>query len=177
MGPHSRSKHFSESSHAARWPWHFRDLPFGVIIIHRCWNNTLLSFIGINAAVASRTTSKKIPKETMTVQQFLEHLDELVDLVCTRCNKSQVIIFGHSWGSVLGPLYAARHAEKVSMSAVVKLETGQRQKTIRTSMCWNSPRRKRILRQFNNWKRLGLHLMTLMDYVFNETGCTNWTMK
>jgi pimeloyl-ACP methyl ester carboxylesterase len=51
----------------------------------------------------------------MTTKQFLADLDELVDHVRTRLGKEQVAIFGHSWGSVLGPLYAARHPEKVSL--------------------------------------------------------------
>lgn len=58
---------------------------------------------------------KEIPKETMTVEQFLQDLDKLVDVVCKRCHKSQVILFGHSWGSVFGPLYAKQHPEKVSV--------------------------------------------------------------
>lgn len=49
----------------------------------------------------------------MTVEQFVADLDELVDLVCARLAKSTVLIFGHSWGSVLGVLYAERFPHKV----------------------------------------------------------------
>lgn len=48
------------------------------------------------------------------MEQFIADLDELVDLVCTRLGQSKVVIFGHSWGSALGALYAARFPEKVS---------------------------------------------------------------
>jgi len=34
--------------------------------------------------------------------------------VCERLGKSTVAIFGHSWGSALGVLYAARFPEKVA---------------------------------------------------------------
>jgi pimeloyl-ACP methyl ester carboxylesterase len=50
----------------------------------------------------------------MTVEQFVSDLDELVDAVCTRVGKTKVTIFGHSWGSALGALYAARFPEKVA---------------------------------------------------------------
>jgi len=55
-----------------------------------------------------------IPKDKMTIEQFLTSLDELVDIVCHRCNKNKVTIFGHSWGSFLGPLYASRFPSKVA---------------------------------------------------------------
>jgi pimeloyl-ACP methyl ester carboxylesterase len=62
-----------------------------------------------------------IPKSSMTVAQFLSDLDELLDAICERSNKDKVAIYGHSWGSVLGVLYAARCPEKVS----VYVGTGQ----------------------------------------------------
>lgn len=50
----------------------------------------------------------------LTVAQLLEDLDELVDLVCARVGQPQVVLFGHSWGSALGVLYAARLPHKVA---------------------------------------------------------------
>jgi pimeloyl-ACP methyl ester carboxylesterase len=49
----------------------------------------------------------------MTVEQFISDLDELVGAVCERLGADRVAIFGHSWGSALGVLYAARFPEKV----------------------------------------------------------------
>ena len=49
----------------------------------------------------------------MTVEQFIFDLDELVDGVRQRLDRTKVVIFGHSWGSALGVLYAARFPEKV----------------------------------------------------------------
>ena len=56
-----------------------------------------------------------IRREEMKVKQFLSDLDELVEYARDRCNRkeSKVVIFGHSWGSVLGPLYCRDHPEKV----------------------------------------------------------------
>jgi pimeloyl-ACP methyl ester carboxylesterase len=62
---------------------------------------------------SGKSFHRDIPRSSMTVEQFIADLDELVDAVCERLGKTKVAIFGHSWGSVLGPLYAARFPEKV----------------------------------------------------------------
>jgi pimeloyl-ACP methyl ester carboxylesterase len=62
---------------------------------------------------AGRSFRKDIPLSSMTVEQFISDLNELVDEVCRRLAKTKVVLFGHSWGSALGVLYAARFPEKV----------------------------------------------------------------
>ena len=62
---------------------------------------------------AGKSFRRDIPRSSMTVEQFVADLDELVDAVCERLGKTKVAIFWHSWGSVLGPLYAARFPGKV----------------------------------------------------------------
>lgn len=61
-----------------------------------------------------KSFNRKIPTSSMTVAQFIADLDELVDAVRTRFDKDKVTIYGHSWGSVLGVLYAARFPQKVA---------------------------------------------------------------
>jgi pimeloyl-ACP methyl ester carboxylesterase len=63
---------------------------------------------------AGRSYAEDIPPETMTIAQFLRDLDEVVDLVRVRFGKEKVVLLGHSWGSVLGTIYAHDHPEKVS---------------------------------------------------------------
>ena len=63
---------------------------------------------------AGKSFDRSIPRSSMTVEQFISDLDELVDMVCERLGKTKVAIFGHSWGSALGVLYAARFPEKVA---------------------------------------------------------------
>jgi pimeloyl-ACP methyl ester carboxylesterase len=63
---------------------------------------------------AGKSSDRSIPRSSMTVDQFVSDLDELVDIVCERLGKTEVTIFGHSWGSALGVLYAARFPEKVA---------------------------------------------------------------
>jgi pimeloyl-ACP methyl ester carboxylesterase len=62
-----------------------------------------------------KSFDRKIPKSSMTVEQFIADLDELVDAVCKRVGQNKVAIFGHSWGSALGVLYAARFPKKVAV--------------------------------------------------------------
>jgi pimeloyl-ACP methyl ester carboxylesterase len=62
---------------------------------------------------AGKSSDPTIARSSMTVEQFISDLDELVDAVCQRLGADRVVIFGHSWGSVLGVLYAARFPEKV----------------------------------------------------------------
>jgi pimeloyl-ACP methyl ester carboxylesterase len=63
---------------------------------------------------AGKSFDRKIPEDSMTVDQFIADLDELVNAVRTRLGKNKVAIFGHSWGSALGVLYAAHFPEKVA---------------------------------------------------------------
>ena len=63
---------------------------------------------------AGKSFDRAIPESSMTVEQFISDLDELVGAVCERLGADKVAIFGHSWGSVLGVLYAARFPEKVA---------------------------------------------------------------
>jgi pimeloyl-ACP methyl ester carboxylesterase len=57
---------------------------------------------------------RRIPKDSMTVERFLADLDELIEIVRARTGNERVVLFGHSWGSALGVIYAARFPHKVS---------------------------------------------------------------
>jgi pimeloyl-ACP methyl ester carboxylesterase len=61
-----------------------------------------------------KSFSPDIPRSSMTVEQFIADLDQLVDHVRTRVRRTSVIMLGHSWGSALGVLYASRFPGKVS---------------------------------------------------------------
>ena len=60
---------------------------------------------------AGRSYRSSIPTASMTIEQFVRDLDEVVELVRERFGASQVILLGHSWGSAIGVLYASRHPE------------------------------------------------------------------
>ena len=63
---------------------------------------------------AGKSFDRNIPRSSMTLEQFVADLDELVDIVRRRFGK-KVAILGHSWGSALGAIYAARFPAKVSV--------------------------------------------------------------
>lgn len=63
---------------------------------------------------AGRSYDAKIPPASMRLEQFLLDLDQLVDAMLARFGKTTLVLLGHSWGSVIGALYAVRHPAKVS---------------------------------------------------------------
>lgn len=63
---------------------------------------------------AGKSFDPGIPRSSMSVERFLADLDELVEVVRHRVGQQKVALFGHSWGSALGALYAARFPEKVA---------------------------------------------------------------
>ncbi len=62
-----------------------------------------------------KSFDRDIPPSSMTLEQFVTDLDELVDLVRRRFGKEKVAVLGHSWGSALGAIYTGRFPEKVSV--------------------------------------------------------------
>jgi pimeloyl-ACP methyl ester carboxylesterase len=83
----------------------------------RCFNARLeqsFTVVYWDQRGAGKSFHPGIEKSSMTVEQFIADLDQLVDVVRARLGQSKVVIFGHSWGSTLGVLYAARFPEKVS---------------------------------------------------------------
>ena len=63
---------------------------------------------------AGKSFDRGIPRTSMTVEHFIADLDDLVETVCSRVGQRQVVLFGHSWGSALGVLYASRFPHKVA---------------------------------------------------------------
>lgn len=65
--------------------------------------------------------------ETVTFAQAQADLDELVDYVCARFETEQVVIVGHSYGSMLGSRYVLEHPDKVDayigVGQVVSMES------------------------------------------------------
>jgi pimeloyl-ACP methyl ester carboxylesterase len=83
---------------------------------------------------AGKSFDRNVPRSSMTVEQFISDLDDLVEVVCERLGKANVVIYGHSWGSALGVLYAARYPEKARRtSAAGRSATGRRPRRPRTS--------------------------------------------
>jgi len=63
---------------------------------------------------AGRSYHSGISRDSMSIDQFESDLDQVVDLVKYRFGKNKVILLAHSWGTVLGTIYAYQHPEKVA---------------------------------------------------------------
>lgn len=65
-----------------------------------------------------RGTGKSIAagadRSTLTLDQMTNDLDELVDLLRAEFEQDQIMLIGHSWGSMLGLNYVSKHPEKIA---------------------------------------------------------------
>lgn len=52
-------------------------------------------------------------EEEITIDDFLQDLDALVDLLLSSFEQEKLCLMGHSWGSILGLMYIQQHPEKV----------------------------------------------------------------
>jgi proline iminopeptidase len=52
--------------------------------------------------------------ESLTIAQMLDDLDAVINRARTRLGHDRVVLLGHSWGTMLGVLYASRHPEKIA---------------------------------------------------------------
>jgi proline iminopeptidase len=52
--------------------------------------------------------------ESLTVAQMVDDLDVVVDRIRKRVGHDKVVLVGHSWGTMLGVIYASQHPEKVA---------------------------------------------------------------
>lgn len=107
---------------------------------------------------AGRSYHGDLAPQSMTVSRLVQDLDELVELVRSRFKKRTVILLGHSWGTVLGTIYASMHPDKVAVyigiGQVADMPSGER-------LSYGYARDQAILRGDHralreNWTRLGL---------------------
>ena len=77
-----------------------------------------------------RSYSGDLSPQSMTVSRLVQDLDEVVELVRSRFKKETVMLVGHSWGTVLGTIYASMHPEKVAayvgIGQVTDMPAGER---------------------------------------------------
>lgn len=52
--------------------------------------------------------------DNLTVEQLERDLDAVVDYARKRFGQDKVVIMGHSWGTILGTVYASNHPAKIS---------------------------------------------------------------
>jgi pimeloyl-ACP methyl ester carboxylesterase len=78
---------------------------------------------------AGKSYSKKVPVESLTVEQMIADTRQLTELLQERFQEEKIYLVGHSWGSYLGMLVAQRHPENyhafVGMGQVTDAERAQ----------------------------------------------------
>ena len=60
---------------------------------------------------AGKSYADDIPVESMTVDQLVEDAVEITEYLKTTFNQEKIYLMGHSWGSFLGTMIAARHPQ------------------------------------------------------------------
>lgn len=62
---------------------------------------------------AGKSYNNDIPRDSMTIDRFVEDCNELIDYIRNRLSTQKVFIVGHSWGSVIGIKTAYKYPEKI----------------------------------------------------------------
>jgi pimeloyl-ACP methyl ester carboxylesterase len=79
---------------------------------------------------AGKSYSDDIPKETMSVEQFVSDTDELVDYLMEKYDKRKIYLAGHSWGSILGLMETEHYPDKfyayIGIGQVIDSEQGEK---------------------------------------------------
>lgn len=60
---------------------------------------------------SGKSYSEKTPKETYTINQYVEDVKVLAELLITRFKKEKVFLVGHSWGSIIGLMAVKRYPQ------------------------------------------------------------------
>lgn len=63
---------------------------------------------------AGRSFDPEAPAASLNIAQHVTDLDRVVDHLRSQYHRDRVLLVGHSWGTVLGMLYAKAHPEKLS---------------------------------------------------------------
>ncbi|MBO6541996.1 MAG: alpha/beta hydrolase [Alphaproteobacteria bacterium] len=63
---------------------------------------------------AGKSFDPATPANTMTFENIVQDVDAMVDHLRTKFGRERIAILAHSWGTLLGTTYIARHPEKIS---------------------------------------------------------------
>lgn len=61
----------------------------------------------------AKSLNRKLNKNSMTTNTLLNDLTQLVNWIQTNIDTSKIYLWGHSWGTNLGMMYAHKHPEKL----------------------------------------------------------------
>lgn len=62
---------------------------------------------------AGRSFDREAPATSLNIAQHVADLDRVIEQLRSQYHRNRVLLVGHSWGTVLGMLYATAHSEKI----------------------------------------------------------------
>jgi pimeloyl-ACP methyl ester carboxylesterase len=71
---------------------------------------------------ASGSSQGNSSDDLLTLTQFTEDLDKLVDLISFRYNKPKIFLMGHSWGGCLGTAYLTESSRQNKISGWIEVD-------------------------------------------------------
>jgi len=97
---------------------------------HTVFSNRNYSISFYDQRGAGKTNSKDKTKSKVTFENLLSDLNEIIEYLKTKFPEKQIILLGHSWGSVLGFEYAKLYPQKISafigMGQVINFKKGEK---------------------------------------------------
>jgi proline iminopeptidase len=79
---------------------------------------------------AGRSYDSSIPAASMTLQQFVADLNQLISVLKSRFHRNKVVLAGHSWGTNIGVSYTQQYPENVAayvgISQIANAAEGER---------------------------------------------------
>jgi len=107
-----------------------------------------------------RSYSARIREKSMNIEQFLSDLHEVVELVTHKFKSPKVYLWGHSWGTNLGMLYAQSHPDEL----YAYIGTGQSVNQMENEHSLYDYLRKKATRQGDKEVLRGLRSIDTADY-------------
>jgi proline iminopeptidase len=94
--------------------------------------------------------------ESLTVAQMLDDLDVVVDRARKRVGHDKVVLVGHSWGTMLGVLYASQHPEKVAAYVGIGQMTDKaKAERLSYNFCLDQAQRRHNIKAISDLQTIG----------------------
>ena len=93
---------------------------------------------------------------SLTITQMVDDLNAVVDRVRTRLGHDKIVLVGHSWGTMLGVLYASQHPEKVAAYVGIGQMTDKaRAETLSYNFAFDQAQRRGNAKAISDLQKIG----------------------
>ena len=105
---------------------------------------------------SGKSYSRKIPEETMTIEQFIDDTHELTKILKQRFGRDKIYLAGHSWGSGLGMhtinLYPEDYYAFVGIGQIVNLKENER---VSWQFCYDEAKKRGDKKAIKQLEKVG----------------------